>query len=439
MKPKLLIVDDEGNTRNVLERFLRSEYDITQAKNGLEAIDFLKEKKFNLILTDLKMPMATGLEVLLYSKTLDNPPPCIVVTAYGSIETAVEMLKAGAVDFEVKPVDIDSLKVKLNDALNIIEFDKKSSKIGQKPKSKLQNIIGNSKKVKELLKIVEKVAPARTTVLITGESGTGKELIAEALHKLSGRTGKFIPINCAALSVNLLESELFGHEQGSFTGAVEQKIGRFELAQGGTLFLDEIAEINMTTQVKLLRVLENHIFERVGGIDSIKTDARIVTATNKDLNEMVKKGEFREDLYYRLDVLNIHSPPLRERGGDIPLLVNYFLKFFSEENGKETLSISDEALSILVKYIWKGNIRELRNSIEKMVVLSDNNQLQIEDIPSFIQEKKLDKPLLLNIQGNEKNLIISALDKSKGNITKAASILGINRRTLHRKINKYGL
>ncbi len=437
-KPHLLIVDDERNTRNVLERFLRLKYQVTQAKNGLEAIELFKGNSFDLILTDLKMPGADGMAVVLASKELNPSPPCIVATAYGSIETAVDVVKAGAFDFIVKPVDIDNLKLKLEDALTI----KKSKKaiLVQQNKSESNIIIGESTEIKQVLKIVEKIASARTTVLITGESGTGKELIAESLHNLSGRSGKFIPVNCAALSDSLLESELFGHEKGAFTGAIERKMGRFERAKGGTIFLDEIAEIDMQTQVKLLRILENRVFERVGGAEIIKSDARVVTATNRNLSDMVKNGEFREDLYFRLNVLNIQVPSLRSRKDDIPLLINYFLNFFAKENDIEEVTITDDAISILKNYSWYGNIRELKNTIEKMVVLSDSWKIGKNDIPFNIQNNISDiSKDELDINKNAKELIISALDATNGNITKAADKLGINRRTLHRKLKKYDI
>jgi transcriptional regulator with PAS, ATPase and Fis domain len=309
-----------------------------------------------------------------------------------------------------------------------------------------ENIIGNSPLMHEVFETVKQVAPTKTTVLITGESGTGKELIAHAIHQLSERSGPFVPVHCAALPPNLLESELFGHEKGAFTGAMERKIGRFEIADGGTIFLDEIGEIDQSTQVKLLRVLETRTFERVGGLEPIATTARIVAATNRDLKKMVDEGTFREDLFYRLYVVCVHLPKLSDRPEDIPLLVNEFIKEFAADTGKNIEGISQEALNLLCAHDWKGNVRELRNCVERMVVLSRDKILQVDSVPMHIREsaapgasKKLLSRTSLNLEDNERMLIAAALDEAGGNRTKAAELLGISRRTLHRKLNEYGL
>ena len=306
-------------------------------------------------------------------------------------------------------------------------------------------MIGNSAKMKNIIETVEQVAPTRTTVLITGESGTGKELVAQAIHQCSGRTGKFVPVHCSALPDNLIESELFGHERGAFTGAVEMRKGRFELAEGGTIFLDEIGEIPLHIQVKLLRVLENRAFERIGGSETIITDARVVAATNRDLKKMVEEGTFREDLFYRLDVVSLEIPPLRERKEDIPLLVKHYLDVFNKENGKD-IGITETAMASLCAYAWPGNIRELRNCVERMVVLCRGKMIDLENVPVDIREgvtPGIAKTVLsqpsCDLECNEKMLIERALNECGGNRTKAAEKLGISRRTLHRKLHTYNL
>jgi len=446
--PKVLIVDDERNTREVLGRFLRPNYDITLAEDGGIALNILKKNEFDLVLTDLRMPGADGLAIL--DAVLKKTPscPCIVFTAYGSIETAVDAIRAGAFDFVTKPINFERLEILLSRALESKRLKDENIDLKKRLDTRfgLENIIGKSAVMQGVLETVRQVAPSRSTVLITGESGTGKELIAQALHQLSERSGKFVPVHCAALSANLLESELFGHEKGSFTGAAEQRKGRFELADGGTLFLDEIGEIDLSIQVKLLRALETRSFERVGGVETIHSDVRVVTATNRDLKAMISEGTFREDLFYRLDVVTIKLPALRQRQEDIPLLVKHFLNEFSRENSSPAVSISEDALSVLCAYEWPGNIRELRNCIERMVVLSRETQLQLENVPVHIREKsspglrdKIFVHATLDLEKNEKLLIVRALDECKGNRTAAANKLGISRRTLHRKLNEYGI
>ncbi|OGV45556.1 MAG: transcriptional regulator [Lentisphaerae bacterium GWF2_44_16] len=448
-KPEILIVDDERNTREVLVRLLRMDYELTLAEDGQIALNILKRNNYDLVITDLRMPGADGMEVLKAVLSKEPSPPCIVITAYGSIESAVSAMKAGAFDFVTKPVNFDRLEILIKRALESKFLKEENRELRKRLDNRfgVENIIGKSSAMQSVLDIVRQVAPTRSTVLITGESGTGKELIAQSLHQLSGRDGKFLPVHCAALPSNLLESELFGHEKGSFTGALEQRKGRFELSDGGTLFLDEIGEIDLQIQVKLLRALEVRSFERVGGVETLHTDTRVITATNRDLKKMVEDGKFREDLFYRLDVVNINIPPLRERHEDIPLFVKFFLDEFSKENGKNINSISEEALSALCSYNWPGNVRELKNCVERMVVLSRSNTLEIENIPLSIRGMKLGSEKgcqesgfsTLDLDRNEKMLIQKALDECAGNRTKAALKLGISRRTLHRKLNEYNM
>lgn len=447
-KPEILIVDDERNTRDALARLLRMDYNITLAEDGDIAINILKRNNFDLVITDLRMPGPDGMEVLKNVLKKEPVPPCIVVTAYGSIEAAVHAMKGGAFDFVTKPVNFDRLEMLIKRALEskFLKDENKELKLRLEGKFGMDNIIAKSAAMQNVLDTVKQVAPTRSTVLITGESGSGKELIAESLHQLSGRTGKFLPVHCAALSANLLESELFGHEKGAFTGALEQRKGRFELADNGTLFLDEIGEIDFQVQVKLLRALETRSFERVGGVETIHSDTRVITATNRNLQAMVADGKFREDLFYRLDVVTINIPPLRERIEDIPLFVKYFLDKFSSENGKAISGISEDALGLLCAYDWPGNVRELKNCVERMVVLTRTPSIGIENVPLNIREKstpgiskQLYMPSTLDLDKNEKMLIIKALEDCSGNRTRAAEKLGISRRTLHRKLIEYGI
>lgn len=447
-KPTLLIAEDERNTRDILLRFLRQEYEVTLAEDGERALNILKKNNFDLVMTDLRMPGADGMDILRTALKKDPSPACIVVTAYGSIENAVEAMREGAFDFVTKPLNFDRLEILLKRAVESRQLKEENRELKKRLDKSfgVESIIGKSLAMAELLETVKQVAPSRSTVLITGESGTGKEVIAQTIHQLSGRGGKFIPVHCAALPDNLLESELFGHEKGAFTGAIDQKKGRFELADGGTLFLDEIGEIDAPVQVKLLRALETRSFERLGGMETLTTDTRVIAATNRDLRKMVEQGDFREDLFYRLDVVSIHLPPLRERQEDIPLFVKHFLDLFSKENNKAIHSISENAVAALCAYDWPGNIRELRNCIERMVVLARGNSLELENVPLNIREKstpglreKIFSADTLEIEKNEKMLIMKALEECRGNRTKAAEKLGISRRTLHRKLHSLNI
>lgn len=447
--PKLLIVEDEKNTREGIGRALKFDYHVELAENAERALSILNEKRFDLILTDVKMPGMDGVTFVKEAKKIDPKLICTVMTAYGTVETAVDAMKAGAYDFLIKPVKLDQVEAVLKNAID--GKNRRAQSIApaapvKKAQSKAKTkVFGSSKAIKHILDLVEQIAPARSTVLLTGESGTGKEVISNLIHERSDRAdGPFIAVHCAALNANLLESELFGHEKGAFTGASSKKQGRFEAANGGTLFLDEIGEIDPSTQVKLLRVLETRSFERVGGTESIDTDVRVIAATNKNLKKMVDEGIFREDLYYRLDVLNITLPPLRDRQDDIPVLLNHFLETCAEDNGKSISGFTEEALGILKKFKWQGNVRELRNVVEKMTVLSKHPILDADDIPSYINESNLLPSLnsgdeTLNVSDNEKHLIIRALKETNNNKTAAAKKLGISRRTLHRRIAELGL
>lgn len=444
----ILIIDDERGTREAMGKFLRLDYDVTLAEDGEKGINLLNRNHYDLILSDIRMePGPSGLDVLAASLKLSPPPPCILFTAYGSIETAVEAVKQGAFDFVTKPVNFDRLEIIIRRALESVSLKEENTELKRKLGSSfgVKGMIGNSAKMKNIIETIEQVAPTRTTVLITGESGTGKELVAQAIHQCSGRTGKFVPVHCSALPDNLIESELFGHERGAFTGAVEMRKGRFELAEGGTIFLDEIGEIPLHIQVKLLRVLENRSFERIGGSETIVTDARVVAATNRDLKKMVEEGTFREDLFYRLDVVSLEIPPLRERKEDIPLLVKHYLDVFNKENGKD-IGITETAMASLCAYAWPGNIRELRNCVERMVVLCRGKMIELENVPVDVREgvtPGIAKTVLAqpscDLECNEKMLIERALNECKGNRTKAAEKLGISRRTLHRKLHTYNL
>lgn len=444
----ILIIDDERGTREAMGKFLRLDYDVTLAEDGEKGINLLTRNHYDLILSDIRMePGPSGLDVLAASLKLSPPPPCILFTAYGSIETAVEAVKQGAFDFVTKPVNFDRLEIIIRRALESVSLKEENTELKRKLGSSfgVKGMIGNSAKMKNIIETIEQVAPTRTTVLITGESGTGKELVAQAIHQCSGRTGKFVPVHCSALPDNLIESELFGHERGAFTGAVEMRKGRFELAEGGTIFLDEIGEIPLHIQVKLLRVLENRSFERIGGSDTIITDARVVAATNRDLKKMVEEGTFREDLFYRLDVVSLEIPPLRERKEDIPLLVKHYLDVFNKENGKD-IGITETAMASLCAYAWPGNIRELRNCVERMVVLCRGKMIDLENVPVDVREgvtPGIAKTVLAqpscDLECNEKMLIERALNECRGNRTKAAEKLGISRRTLHRKLHTYNL
>lgn len=440
-RPALLIVDDEFNTRETLVEFLGRKFDVSGAGNGAEAIKLLQTKDFDLILTDLRMPEADGMSVLDAAAGKAKRPKCIMMTAYGSIDGAVAAMKHGAFDFITKPIKLAKLEEVIAAALAAGKTPENENPPGSPVMNKTDNerMIRPGSKSGAMKKVYETalaVAPGKSNVLLLGESGTGKEVIARYIHDHSNRTGLFVAVHCAALTATLLEDELFGHERGAFTNAVAMRRGRFELADHGTIFLDEIGEIDAATQVKLLRVLETRSFERLGGSETITSDFRLIAATNRDLKAMVEKGEFREDLFYRLSVVDLHLPPLRERKDEIPELVNAFIKEFAAENMKDISGITPEALAMLSANEWQGNIRELRNCIEKMVVLATGNVLDTADVPEFqtppAVKKAPEDPL--NLENSEKELIRKALAECGNNRAAAARKLGISRRTLYRKL-----
>jgi DNA-binding NtrC family response regulator len=424
MVPSVLIVDDEKHTREGLQQALAENYDVTVAANADEAFNLLEAQPFDVILTDLRMPGKSGLKVIDKALALPQRPAVLMMTAYGNIETAVEAMKRGAVDFLTKPVNIERLEVLIQRALKTRTLEVEVQQLHERldEKFNVEGIIGASAKLKEVLDKMKLVAQSRATILIEGESGTGKELIAQAIHQSSPRARQpFVAVHCAALSENLLESELFGHERGAFTGATERRIGRFESANGGTLFLDEIGEISASTQVKLLRFLETKAIERVGGSKPLELDVRLVAATNRNLEQMVKEGKFREDLFFRLNVVRLATPPLRERAEDVPLLLAHFIRLFSEENGVPPLTVEPGALRTLQAYPWPGNIRELRNFCENVVVLRRGGSLTEYDLePKFRGGAAVSAasaggaaaaplPASLSVEDNERRLLREAL------------------------------
>ena len=448
MKPTLLIVDDEKPTREGLRAALEERYDVYIAEDAKTAMDLLEAENFDVMLTDFRLPNEDGMKLIARAKSLPKPPICILMTAYGSEELAVDAMKHGADDYIAKGrLQIDELEMRIARALKqqTLEVENASLRKQIDAKFGLENIVGQSPVMTEIFEVVQQVAPTRATVLIGGESGTGKELIAKAIHQLSPRAKQpFVTVHCAALAPTLLESELFGHERGAFTGAHERRIGRFEQAQGGTLFLDEIGEIDATIQVKLLRFLGERTFERVGSNKTLTADLRLVAATNKNLEELVKAGKFREDLFFRLRVVEIELPPLRERTGDIPLLAQSFLREFAKENGKNVNDFTADALEALIDFLWPGNVRELRTAIEHAVVLCRGERIALRDLPPSVRGggargTQLLQGKDLTVKDAEKQLIIRALKETDGNRTRAAQKIGMSRRTLHRKLHEYHL
>ncbi len=446
MPATILIVDDEKNTREGLSLALEDVYEVYLASGAEEAFNLMEAETFDVILTDLRMAGKSGLKVIDHAIALPNRPICIMMTAYGNVETAVEAMRRGAFDFLTKPVSLEKLEILIQRALQSRTLEAENVVLHERldRKYSYSGIVGNSPRLTDVLDKVKLVAPSRATVLLEGETGTGKELIAQAIHQNSTRARKpFVPVHCAALAVNLLESELFGHEKGAFTGATERRIGRFEAADGGTLFLDEIGEIDASTQVKLLRFLETRSFERLGSSKSVKVDVRLVCATNRDLTAMSKDGEFREDLLYRLNVVTIHLPALRDRQEDLIILLNHYINQFSTENAVEPVRLTEGALDVLRAYKWPGNIRELRNFCENIVVLKRGSAVTEYDLDpkyhttadaSVASVAAVVSGATLSKEENEKRLLRNALLKAAGNRTRAAELMGISRRTLHRKL-----
>jgi DNA-binding NtrC family response regulator len=451
IKPMLLIVDDEKPTREGLRAALEEHYVVWVAEDAQAAAELLEKESFAVLLTDFRLPQEDGMKLIGRAKSLSRPPVCILMTAYGSEELAVEAMKRGADDYIAKGrLQIDELEMRIAKALRQQQLETENVALRQQLESKfgLENIVGQSAAMKEVFDVVRQVAPTRVSVLLLGESGTGKELVAKAIHQASPRAHlPMVTVHCAALAPTLLESELFGHEKGAFTGAYERRIGRFEQAQGGTLFLDEIGEIDATVQVKLLRFLGERTFERVGSNKTLTADVRVIAATNRNLKEQVAAGKFREDLFFRLAVVQITLPPLRERRGDIPLLVKTFVEEFARENQKKVNELTPDALEAVMTYSWPGNVRELRTAIESSVVLARGEKIGLRDLPAALRTAAVGgtSPARLLAQPEmtvaeaEKQLIARALKEGGGNRTLAAQKLGMSRRTLHRKLHLYQL
>jgi len=447
MRFTILVVDDEKNIREGLGEYLRLDgYDVALAADGKEGVLAADRGDVDLVITDLRMPGLSGGELLKHVASRYPSVPVIVLTGHGTVEDAVDAMRNGAYDFITKPVNLDHLSILVKRALERRELARRNEELLEEVESqrRTSTIVGKTQAISRIFDLVRRVAPTKASVLITGESGVGKELVADAIHNLSPRADKpFIKVHCAALAESLLESELFGHEKGSFTGAQARKKGRFELANEGTLFLDEIGEINQNVQIKILRVLQDRRFERVGGEDTIETDVRVVAATNKDLKKEIAAGTFREDLYYRLNVVNIHVPPLRERKDDIPLLAGAFLKEFADDNGKALDGFDPKARAALYAYSWPGNVRELRNCIESAVVMASSGLVTLEDLPPGVGMSAADSDMRVppgsSLADAERILIRETLAAQGGNKSRTAEILGIGRKTLYQKIQDYGL
>ena len=442
----ILIIDDEKNIREGLSAALELDgYSVKLAANGTEGLALIEKGDIDLVITDLRMPGISGEEVLAKVRGESPGIPVIVLTGHGSIDTAVDAMRNGAYDFLTKPLSLDRLSLIVKRALAGRELEIRHSSLQQEldAKASFESIIGKSAEMQRIFQMVRKAADSKASVLITGESGTGKELIANALHNLSPRKDNpFIKVHCAALSETLLESELFGHEKGAFTGAAARKRGRFELANTGTIFLDEIGEINQNVQIKILRVLQDKRFERVGGEETLEVDVRVIAATNRNLEEEIAQGRFREDLFYRLNVVHIQVPPLRDRKDDIPLMLNAFLDEFNRENNKSITGFDARSRSALYKYDWPGNIRQLRNCVESAVVMCSGNEITLEDLPPTVrgaaESNVIQVPVGITMAEAEKIIIQQNLASNQGNKTKTADILGIGRKTLHRKLEEYG-
>jgi Nif-specific regulatory protein len=451
-KFQVLIVDDEQVQREMLEGFLAKQgYGVETAGSGAQALDRYKRSSFDLVLTDLRMPGMDGIQLLKELKRFNPEVMVVVLTAFGTVGTAVAAMKEGAYDYLTKPIDLDELLLLVQRAERELGLSRENRDLRDqlREKFKVDFIISASRGMEEALNLVKRAAPSSATVLILGESGTGKELIARAIHYSSPRADRpLVKVNCAALPENLLESELFGHEKGAFTGAVTRRVGRFEQADQGTIFLDEIGDLSPSLQSKLLRVLQEKEFERVGSGQTLKVDVRVVAATNRNLEEAIQKGTFREDLYYRLNVVTVFLPPLRERKEDIPPLIEHFLKKYSRENQKSIVSLSKEARDLLLNYNYPGNVRELENIVERTVVLSRGDTIMTQDLPLNLREGKVEdlmkqagkgRSLPETLEEIERLRITQALESSYGVQTKAADELGISERVLRYKMKKYGI
>jgi nitrogen regulation protein NR(I) len=476
---RILVIEDDEAVRDVLRSFLGQKgFEVTLAQNGETGLDLLRAEKFDLIFTDLVMPGISGMEVLKEVVSSKIAVPIVVMTAFGTVQTAVEAMRIGAFDYITKPFNLDELMIVLDKAFSVAKLQKENLmlKMQLKKKYNFRGLIGDAPPMQAVYELIEKIADTDSTVLITGESGTGKELIAKTIHynNLSRAGGPFVPLNCAAIPKDLLESELFGHEKGAFTGAINTRIGRFELAHGGTLFLDEVGELDPSLQVKLLRILQEREFERVGGVKTIKVDVRILAATNKDLENVTKEGKFREDLFYRLNVIPLHLPPLRQRVEDITLLTAHFIQEFCQKRKREAFTFSSDAMHCLLKYQWPGNVRELENLIERLTILVSNKVVTVADLPEKFHQltiadmeqaggalKQPDQAAPMSMPASlkhgamefgdggidlnkmvsslERHLIMQALEKARGVRSKAAQLLSLNRTTLLEKMKKMGI
>ncbi len=450
--PRMLVVDDKANMRALLETaFVERGFDVVTASTGEEAIDLLTDQPFDVILTDLNMPGKSGMDVLKAAKAATPDTEVIIITAYGAIDIAVEAMRLGAHDFITKPFKLNDVERKVDKIVRRMQPQTSAHPIQTWIHPSVQHFVGSSAQSRQLMKMIMRIAPSKSAVLITGPSGVGKELVAKAIHEASPRRDRpFIALNCAALAPGILESELFGHEKGAFTGAAARRIGRFERAHTGTLFLDEVGEIDPAIQTKLLRVLQQGEFERVGGSETLRVDVRIVAATNRDLREAIAQGGFREDFYYRLNVFSLHVPPLAERRDDIPVLIDHFLRKFSMELNKEVYEVDDDVIGIFLNYPWPGNVRELENVIERAVVLAEGERITRDELPPELLRADGQLPsiaaprdsagsLIEHTDRLERELIQGALEKFRWNRTKAAEHLGLKRTTLQYKIKKYGL
>jgi len=470
----MLVIDDDPTVRDLLESFFADKgFSVTTADSGVKGLDLLKQDKFDISFIDLVMPGMGGIDLLQKIQELNIDMPSIVITAYAEVKTAVDAMRFGAFDYITKPFILEELLITVNRVLNISKLKQENVLLKKQLRKKynFEALIGASPQMQKVYNMIEKIADTESTVLITGESGTGKEVVAKTIHFNSSRSqGPFIPLNCAAIPKDLLESELFGHEKGAFTGAVNTRIGRFELANGGTIFLDEIGELHPSLQVKLLRVIQEREFERVGGTKTVKVDVRILAATNKDLEKATHEGAFREDLFYRLNVIPVHLPPLRKRREDIPLLVDHFMQLFCRKKKKDLIKVPADAMKCLISYRWPGNVRELENLVERIVILNDTGTVTMDDLPERFHTEKceqamntsmpqtglqessslpsdpsgfrlppegIDLNLILN--DIEKGLILQALERSGGVKKKAAELLGLNRTTLLEKLKKKGI
>jgi two-component system response regulator HydG len=450
MKPKILVVDDEASHRQMIKAVLSAEgYEISEAIDGEDAVRSVEAQFYDLILMDIRMPGLSGIEALKKIKDISPGISIIIMTAYASVNSAIDALKAGAYDYMTKPLDIEELKILVAKALQFHRLEKENVYLREQLNDRFDfsKIIGCSPAMKRLFETMALVAPSEATVLIVGESGTGKELIANAVHHNSSRAARpFIKVNCAALPETLLESELFGHEKGAFTGATTRKQGRFQMAHQGSILLDEIGEMSPATQAKILRVLQELEFEPIGSAQTIKVDTRVIAATNKNLEEEIKQGRFREDLFYRINVVTIEVPPLRERHEDIPLLADFFLKRFAEKNRRVIKGFTPRAIDLLMRYDWSGNVRELENVVERAVIMTRGEMItpmefpeNLKELDQELKESRIDITAGRSLKEIEKEMILRTLEETGGNRTHAADILGISRRTLQMKLKEYGI